>query len=229
MRQDRKSQTNGKAGERNPKDESIACDQTQVPIDQPVYNQSGSEYYIFVSEPVNTLGKRLGISTPESPLKWKLRRLQHKHPSTGAESLEEWLVDVANSRGAKVVRRRELPTSFAVPEEELSNEEIAVGLLLPCLADEPQMLRLSAQFISRGNLDMKTVLPVAIREGAIRVLINLAEQASRVAPENKSWRSISSLARSHRPLKENVIHWTRLAEPVMPHHGVHTGEWRLVA
>jgi len=177
----------------------------------------------------NTLAKRLGITAPESPLKWKLRRLESRFPSHGAGTHEAWLVDVANSRGATIVRRQELPLQFAVPEIELSNEELVVGVLLPCQADEPQMLRLSAQLISRGEIDAQKLLTLAHREGALRVLANLATLALRVAPQHPVWRAIARGASGARPLRENVLHWTRLAEPVIPKANVHQGEWRLVA
>ena len=115
-----------------------------------------------------TLAQRLGISAAESPLRWKLCRLQRQLPSSGANTLEAWLVDVANSRGALVIRRQELHPDFKVPEEALSNEELAIGLILPCLADEPQILRLAAQLISRGSLDVAQLLFIARRESALR-------------------------------------------------------------
>lgn len=177
----------------------------------------------------NSLAQRLGITANESPLRWKLVRLKQRFPSAGAESVEAWLVDVANSRGARVMRRQELSADFALPESELSNEELAVGLLLPCLADEPPMLRLAAQIISRGLADAAKLLQVARREGALRVLANLAAQALRVAPDHPLWRHIGDATAQERPLPESVIHWTRLAEPVMPHRGAHDGKWRLVA
>ncbi len=177
----------------------------------------------------NSLAQRLGITANEFPLRWKLVRLKQQFPSAGAEGVEAWLVDVANSRGARVGRRRELPGDFAVPKSELSNEELGIGLLLPCLADEPATLRLAAQIISRGQLDAAQLLLVAQREGAMRVLANLAAQALRVASDHLIWRRIAEVTAQERPLPENVIHWTRLAEPVMPARGVHDGQWRLVA
>jgi hypothetical protein len=176
-----------------------------------------------------TLAQRLGITAPESPLRWKLIRLTERFPSPSAVNVESWLVDVANSRGARVMRRQELPGDFTVPESELSNEELVVALMLPCLADEPPMLRLAAQLISRGLVDGTQLLVVARREGVLRVLANLAAQALRVAPDHQLWRHIGDATAQERPLPENVIHWTRLAEPVMPHRGVHDGKWRLVA
>jgi len=182
-----------------------------------------------MSSSANSLAQRLGITANESPLRWKLVRLKQRFPSPGAGSVEAWLVDVANSRSARVVCRQELPGDFTVPESELSNEELAVGLLLPCLADEPPMLRLAAQIISRGLVDATQLLLVARREGASRVLANLAAQALRVAPNHPLWRRIAEATAQERSLPENVIHWTRLAEPVMPARGVHDGKWRLVA
>ena len=176
-----------------------------------------------------TLAKRVGTSAAESPLFWKLQRLFRQLPSAGAETLEAWLVDVANSRGALVVRRQKLPPGFAVPQSSLSDEELVIGLVLPRLADEPQILRLAAQLVSRGALDTRRLLTSARREGAVRILRDLAKQALRIAPDHSAWQGIAEATSDVPVLQEHVIHWTRLAEPVMPKAGVHRGEWRLVA
>lgn len=176
-----------------------------------------------------TLAARVGITAPISPLWWKLRRLQQRYPSPGADGLEAWLVDLGNSRRARVVCRSLEPPPLKVPMSDLTNEELAVGLLLPGLADEPQILRLGAQLISKGMAETEALLFTARREGALRILANLATQALRVAPEHPIWRRIGDACRGLPPLQDDVLHWTRLAEPVMPRVGVHAGEWRLVA
>ena len=116
-----------------------------------------------------TLAQRVGISATESPLYWKLQRLSRQYPSDGARNVETWLVDVANSRGALIVRRKELSPGFSVPEDVLTIEELVIGLILPRLEDEPQILRLAAQFVSRGRLDTGRLVAIARREGALRI------------------------------------------------------------
>jgi len=155
-----------------------------------------------------TLAQRVGISAAESPLYWKLRRLSRRYASVGADTVETWLVDVANSRGAFVVRRKELPPGFSVPEDVLTIEELVVGLILPRLADEPQILRLAAQFVSRGRLDKERLLAIAKREGALRILRNIAEQALRTEPEHLVWRYIAQATTAVEPLRDNVLHWS---------------------
>src|SRR5207244_12528738 len=94
-----------------------------------------------------TLAKRLGRTCHVSPLRMKLARLWSRKPGL-AEVLEDWLVDVANSRGARIVTSR-TPANFVngPDSNELTNEEVVVGLLLPKNRDRPQLFRLSAQLI----------------------------------------------------------------------------------
>lgn len=176
-----------------------------------------------------TLAQRLGITAPASVLLWKLRRLRQAHPVADAGDLESWLVELAHSRGFHAIQRRPVPLPLSISLDMLSNEELIVALLHPALRDEPQLMRPAAQIISRGEVNTAKVITVANRESVSRILANLATQALKASPSHPEWNAISDCLKTTAPLRENVIHWTRLAEPVMKVRGPHNGEWRLVA
>ena len=176
-----------------------------------------------------TLAQRLGITAPASVLLWKLRRLRREHPVADAGDLESWLVELAHSRGFHAIQRRPMALAPAVSLEALSNEELVVALLHPALRDEPQLMRPAAQIISRGEVDTAKVTALAQQESASRILANLAMQALKAAPSHLGWNAISTHLQNVAPWRDKVIHWTRLAEPVMKPRGPHNGEWRLVA
>lgn len=177
----------------------------------------------------STLAQRLGITAPASVLLRKLRRLQGEFPAGDTKGLETWLVELANARGFSAIQRRPMPLPAWIDETLVSNEELAVALMHPALADEPQVLRLAAQMISRGRLNPVALLRLAEMECGSRILLSLAQQALKASPSHKGWLQIADHLRNQVPLPENVIHWTRLAEPVMKPRGPHNGEWRLVA
>jgi hypothetical protein len=176
-----------------------------------------------------TLANRLGIAAPASVLLWKARRLRRDFPVESAPGLEAWLVELANSRGFCAIQRRQVPLPSDLDEKRFSNAELAVALMHLGLVDEPQVLRLAAQIVSREAVGVEELLILARRESASRVLRNLALQALKAAASHPGWLRIAGELSSETPLRENVIHWTRLAEPVMKPRGLHSGEWRLVA
>jgi hypothetical protein len=137
------------------------------------------------------------------------------------------LVNEANRRGYTAVLGCSAVQASLL--ENLSLEELAISFLLPGMADEPQTLRLAAQIISRGAINVTTLLQLSEREGALRTLAALCTQALSISPEHEVWGAIAARCASQKPLRENLIHWTRLAEPVMRPRGPHSGEWRLVA
>lgn len=178
----------------------------------------------------NTLAQRLGISCHVSVLRFKLIRLAKKYPSRSPASLEDWLVDVANARGARVIVPSIAIHNFSPPpEEELSNEELAAAICQPQGLDNPQILRLAAQLISAQLVNVGELRRVAERERIERVLAELARQALRVEPTHAAWRTILSFFGNEPPFCEPLLHWTRLAVPVMEPQGVNTSRWRLVA
>jgi hypothetical protein len=179
----------------------------------------------------HSLAKRLGKTTHVSSLRMKLNRLRQAFPSTSAACLEDWLVDLANDRGARVVFRenRHDNERIDIPREQLSNEELVVGICqLQCL-DRPQMLRLAAQIISRQDVDLSRLCLVAERERAGAVLAELSRQASRVNNEHTAWRTISKHFSNEQPTRDVLLHWTRLAEPVMKNGWCDAQSWKLVA
>ena len=148
-----------------------------------------------------------------------------------ASTLEDWLVDVANSRGVRIVTRPGKPfLEFEAPSiEAFSNEELVISLCqLQCL-DRPQMLRLAAQLISNQSVDVRSLLRIATRERVERVLAELARNALRVAPHHPTWNEVYQALEKARPYQTPILHWTRMAQPV-PKEGLCNGQdWTLVA
>jgi hypothetical protein len=176
------------------------------------------------------LAQRLGTTVHVSPLRFRLERLRAAWPSATAACLEDWLVDVANARGVRVVERPGAPADFtAPPADTLSAEDLVVAICqLQCL-DRPQMVRLAAQLISRAAVDVPRLALVARRERVERVLAALADAALRVAPTHPTWRALAALFRDAAPLRDVILHWTRLAEPIMIPGRPNAAGWRLVA
>jgi hypothetical protein len=178
----------------------------------------------------HTLGHRLGLTVHVSPLRFKLQRLRERFPPAG-DCIEDWLLQVANARGARVVvPPHDRSACFTAPPlEALSEEELAVAICQLNGLDRPQLLRLAAQMISRGSVAPVRLRLVAERERAGAVLAELARQALKVEPEHAQWQAVAALFKHAHPLREPLLHWTRLAEP-MPQNGrCNAAAWRLVA
>jgi len=177
------------------------------------------------------LAQRLGKTAHASPLRFKLRRLAAQFPVENAECLEDWLIELANTRGARIVRRGVgTERNFIAPDEHLvTNEELVVGICqLQCL-DRPQILRLAAQLISRGEVQFRRLKRLAEQERIGPILAELAKQALRVDPSHQLWQRIHKAFRHEKPLREPLLHWTRLAEPVMKHGRCNADRWELVS
>jgi hypothetical protein len=175
-----------------------------------------------------TLAKRLGRTCHVSPLRMKLIRLWKLHPGS-AKVLEDWLVDLANSRGARIVTRNARNRVSSSDLNELTNEELVVGLLLPQNRDRPQMLRLAAQLISRKAVDFHELVWLAVRERIGFVLAELARQACKVEPRHPLWRLIGEKFATEKPPESPLTHYTRLAQPVMKNGRVNAEQWVLVS
>ena len=177
------------------------------------------------------LGIRLGLTVHVSALRFRLEALKKRYPSATAACLEDWLLDVANRRGARiVVREPPAPESFAPPPPaEFTQEELVVAICQLQGQDRPQLLRLAAQLISRGTLDFIALDRAATRERVGPVLHAMAREALKVSPDHPGWSFLAArFAAAARPC-DVVMHWTRLSEPVMAHGRVNAAAWRLVA
>ncbi|MCB1101997.1 MAG: hypothetical protein KDL10_06520, partial [Kiritimatiellae bacterium] len=154
-----------------------------------------------------------------------------RFPST-AISVEDWLIDVANARGAQVVSREmSHDGGFKAPGESVfSTEELVTALCLSSLPDRLQSLRLAAQFISRGTLDREEFLQLTIRERTGQVLHGLAESALRVNPQHELWLWVHQVT-GIGPGKTTppLLHWSRLAFPEPDHRHIASGRWKLVS
>lgn len=176
-----------------------------------------------------TLAKRLGQACHVSPLRMKLLRLWKCNPGS-TEVLEDWLIDLANSRGARIVTRNDLANALECPTlNVLPNEELVTGLLLPQNRDRPQMLRLAAQLISRKAVDFSELTWLATRERIEFILAELARQACNVEPRHPLWRQIEKKFATRNPLRSPLVHYTRLAQPVMKNGRVNVEKWVLVS
>lgn len=175
-----------------------------------------------------TLGERLGLTRHESPLRHRVRRLMR----AGADrdmTEEDWLAGVAYHRGLRVVfppdeilRVVRDPGADLFPDEEL----VTAICLLPS-RDQPQILRLAAQRISRGGLDLERLARLTRMERTEPVLRELCAQALKVEPNHPEWRALHALLPETPPLREPLVHWTRLAEPIMNYPRLKVSGWRL--
>jgi len=161
----------------------------------------------------------------------RIESLMKRYPSSTADCLEDWLLDVANVRGARIViREPSAPADFTAPSEKvLTQEELVVAICMLQGRDRPQLLRLAAQFISRNGLNLAVLARIAIRERVGPVLNAMALEAMKVDPEHLSWSFLASTFANTSHPHDAVIHWSRLAQPVMANGRVNAALWRLVA
>lgn len=181
------------------------------------------------SQPI--LATRLGKTVHTSVLRFRLDKLRREFPCSGCACIEDWLIRLANVRGATVViPRTASPATFTGPDvDQLGNEDLVVAICqLNCL-DRPQMLRLAAQLVSRSMVDTDHLILSARRERCEPVLAELGRQALKVAPDHPAWRAICEAFSDEPKLREPLLHWTRLAEPIMKDGRCNAESWRLVA
>lgn len=140
------------------------------------------------------------------------------------------MLDLAHARGADVVSRPGMkPMPHPPGDAVLSNEELVAALLSPACTDRPEILRPAAQLITRGVLDLERLSLLAVRERSDRVLAALARQALHAEPGHPVWEAVYARFRRQRPLGDVLLHWTRLAEPIMKDGRCNAASWKLVA
>jgi hypothetical protein len=123
-----------------------------------------------------------------------------------------------------VPRDVELPGVDVLPDEEL-----AVALCQPNCLDRPQILRLAAQIVSRGSVDVNRLCLVAVRERAEPVLAELSRQALIVEPAHAGWGAVHEAFAGQAGLRAPILHWSRLAQPIMAGGKCNAERWELVA
>lgn len=189
---------------------------------------TGSLYGWRVRSEKHTLAQRLGRTAHVSLLRMKLRKLWRASPGS-TEFLEAWLVEVANARGARIVVREEPSANFGSPRfDELTNEELVIGLLLLQNIDSPQIVRLAAQLISRGNLNLKELVRLAVHERVEFLLADLAREALKADANHVLWKSIRNSFQRERALDFPILHYTRLGQPIMQRGRYNAEKWLLV-
>ena len=178
-----------------------------------------------------TLADRMGVTVHESPLRFKIRRLMRLYRAPASCSIEDWLIELANRRGARVVFRPDsMPPTVRFPgSEELTEEELVVALCQMNCLDRPQMLRLAAQMISRNECDSGKLLRLMRMERATRVFKQLAKQALKVDSAHPAWLALQNALRNERELSQPLLHWTRLAEPLFAPRTANPIGWKLVS
>lgn len=127
-------------------------------------------------------------------------------------------MDVAHARGARVVHRGgdQGPVDFIPPTPSVfPNEELVVSICQLQRKDQPQRLRLAAQLVSRGSVNIRRLLLLARRERTDVVLGEMARQALKVEPEHNVWQQIAEAFTPRHILRSPVVHWQRLAWPVV--------------
>lgn len=159
----------------------------------------------------------------------RLERLRAAYPCRQAPVLEDWLVVMANARGARAVTVPLASSPPGISPRDVSDEELVVALCQVNCLDRPQILRLAAQMVSRGGLNLHVLEQAAIRERAEPVLAELARQALKIAPDHPGWLAVRNMFPDEPVLREPLLHWTRLAEPIMEKGKPNAAGWRLVA
>ncbi|HMP90063.1 MAG TPA: hypothetical protein PJ991_07670 [Kiritimatiellia bacterium] len=163
------------------------------------------------------LADRLGTTCHVSPLRMKIRRLMGCYPAHQATVPEDWLVDVAISRGVKHFVRdaAEGAVFLAPPQEEFSDEELVVGLCQTVALDRPQMVRMAGQIITRNKLDLEKFQRLIEMERVEVVVAELARAALRCDSDHPLWRTLWESYQRYAGVRSPVIHWSRLAEPML--------------
>ena len=179
----------------------------------------------------HTLGDRLGLTVHVSAFRMRINSLLKRYPSSTAACLDDWLLDVANYRGARIIiREPSAPADFlAPPEQVFTQEELVVAICMLQGLDRPQLLRLAAQLISRNELNLVALARVATRERVGPVLSAMAKEALKVAPEHSAWSFLANTFKAAVHPHDVVMHWSRLSQPIMVNGRVNATSWRLVA
>ena len=152
-----------------------------------------------------TLGEKLGMQAKDSQLLQKAERLGLR----SAELLES----LAIARGCWHYDYPGLVPAPPVAESQLSNEELAVALLSPCLPYSPRSIRIGAAMLgARGN-EVQTLARLVVEERCVAVARYIAGAGLRYEPENPFWSDLLRSLPEAAPPPDGVMpHPTRFVE-----------------
>jgi hypothetical protein len=141
----------------------------------------------------------LGDTTHISPL---LRKLFLA--SDAGLQLPLWLLAVAAKRGASDFAPRLSP---ALPQDNssLSNEELAIGLCLNHMPDDPVLICAAAQLLSSTTTDVAKLLWLAKTERTEAVLRYIADACAEVSPEMEPWKTVRERLFPRARAKQGVL------------------------
>jgi hypothetical protein len=146
-----------------------------------------------------SLAKKLGTTTHLSPILHKLKRLGISSSSA--------LEDLAIARGLDYYGRIDQTKSPDIP---LSQEELAIALLSPCLPYSLNRLRMAGAILGCNNLSVDQLVLLSRRERCEASLRHIAELGHRVEPSNPFWESLLQRIPPSSPLPVDVLpHLTR--------------------
>lgn len=144
-----------------------------------------------------TLAEKLGTTPHISPLLRKAKRL-------GLHSLE-LLESLAVARGCWHYRGPDVVPAPDVPERELSNEELALALLSPCLPYSPLTIRVGAAMLGAIGNEIPILARLAVAERCVPQVRCIAGAALLFEPDNPFWRQLLDHLPAVPAVKEGVM------------------------
>ncbi len=152
------------------------------------------------------LAHKLGTVPHVSPL---LRKLA-KHGLTSPEHMAATAVARGCTHYANMPAWKNAETMEA---PEISNEELAIGLLSPCHHYEPLFIRVASQLLSAPESSPATLAQLANMERCVPILKHIATCGKTTEPENPFWTTIlENLPKTQHRLPEfpaTAIHISR--------------------
>lgn len=132
-----------------------------------------------------TLAEKLGTTVHLSPLLAKAARLGLGNSTS--------LASLAIQRGCTHYRSYRSPVNTGFPDisrNQLSDEELAVGLLSPNWPYDPTLIRIGAQLLSGEHCNPETLSRLARQERCGPVLRYIATCGARTEPWSSFWKNL---------------------------------------
>ncbi len=142
-----------------------------------------------------TLAEKLGMTRHVSPLLMKLK-------NHGLATPKE-IAAAAIDRGC----RHYAPFAEGLHKEapNISDEELAIGLLSPCHPYEPQLIRIGSQMLSGDNSDPEKLTRLAILERCGAIIKYIALCGQNTEPSHPFWSAILARLHAFEPAPASVM------------------------